>query len=157
MIKLAGERQRGAALIVILGWCGLLLPVVTWLWVQAHSDQLVAQNVRRELDAFYAAEAGLSYALAAIAHCADPACALAGPDGQLGTPHDGGVAADPNSWISFGPHASFHIRFAPLDAAAIRVRATGRGWGSATAAVDGVVRWGPDGKAQVFTADALDS
>ncbi|MCX8071320.1 MAG: hypothetical protein N3C12_02545 [Candidatus Binatia bacterium] len=143
---------------MVLGWVGLLLPLVSWLYLQAYTDQVLAQNLRRELDAFYVAEAGLHYALAAIQSCASAACATRGPDGISGTADDGSLLRSPHEWMPFGTEGrAFLVRLATVDATTVRIRSNGRGWGGGSAEVEALVRWQGDGSVHVYWNQALDS
>ncbi len=149
--------EKGAALILVLGWSSLLLPLVGWLYLQAHTDQILAQNLRKELDAFYTAEAGLNFALAATSACDSPACALRGPDGVLGTADDGLVLPGPSDWAPFGDQGrGFRVRVTEADSATVRIRSSGTGWGGGTSEVEALVRWQPDGTKQVFWNQLLE-
>lgn len=134
--------QRGTALVVVLGWSTLLLPLVAWIWLQARMDQILAQNFRRDLDSYYVAEAGLHFALATFQHCSAPDCALAGPDGRAGTADDGGVTSQPGAWIPYGDSsAAFQVQLSPMSATQLRLRARSRGWGASSAELEAIVTW----------------
>lgn len=153
----AFPQEKGGALIVVLGWSSFLLPLVTWLYFQARSDQLVTQNLRKELDAFYTAEAGLNFALATIADCDSVACAMRGPDCVSGTADDGLVAPGSSDWMPYGDEGRrFRVYLTQVDDTTLRIRSIGSGWGAGTSEVEALVRWQPDGTQHVFWNQVLE-
>lgn len=81
--------QRGAALLAALILIMILLPLGAYVILQCRTDLLLERNFRAELEAFYAAEAGLEHALAEIEPGQSFDDVLAGPDGIPGTADDG--------------------------------------------------------------------
>ncbi|GIW45982.1 MAG: hypothetical protein KatS3mg077_3264 [Candidatus Binatia bacterium] len=157
MNRLTIGNQRGVALILVLGWASLLLPLLSWLYLQALADQFLVQNLRREVDAFHVAEAGLNFALAAISRCHSSSCALAGPDGVLGTTDDGQLVGDPSGWRAFGESGgAFRVSSSAADETTVRIRSFGRGWGGGVAEVEALVHWEADGTVRIFWNQILD-
>jgi hypothetical protein len=81
--------NRGTALMATLIIIMILLPLGAYVVLQCRTDLMIERNFGAEIEAFYAAEAGLEHALAEI----DPGQAfddvLAGPDRIAGTADDG--------------------------------------------------------------------
>lgn len=149
--------QQGVALVLVLGWVSVLLPLLSWLYMQAVLDQFLAQNLRREVHAFHVAEAGLNFALAAIRHCRSPSCAVAGPDGILGTTDDGRLIEDPTGWRGFGESGgAFRLSLSAQSDVTVRIHSVGRGWGGGVAEVEALVGWHDDGQMKVFWNQILD-
>lgn len=81
--------ERGAALIATLILMMILLPLGAYVVLQCRTDWLLERNFRAELEAFYAAEAGLEHAVAEIEPGQSFDDVLAGPDRIAGTSDDG--------------------------------------------------------------------
>lgn len=135
--------ERGSAIISVLGWLLLLLPLAVWVSTAALVDVLQAQNARRAASAFYVAEAGLDRALAWVASQPSAEHAYRGPDGRAGSEDDGGVFGLPGQFVPFGEEAAtgYQVWLVFLDSAAVRVRSRGRGWGGGNRTVEAIVRW----------------
>lgn len=148
--------ERGSALLIVLGWSTLLLPVIGWISLQARMDQILAQNFRRDLESYYVAEAGLNFALAALQRCSSAACVLAGPDGRVGTADDGGIASQPESWIPYGDgYSAFQVRLLPMNSTQVRLRARSRAWGASSAELEAILTWS-ENNLRVVTREILD-
>jgi hypothetical protein len=83
---------RGTALVAALGIAALLLPLGAFVVLRARTHMLIQHNLRRDLEAFSAAEAGLEEAVARIRPGTSFDDVLFGPDGIGGTADDGTVS-----------------------------------------------------------------
>lgn len=136
-------KESGSAVVYVLGWLLLLLPLATWVTTGALVDLLQAQNARRAASAFYIAEAGLDRALAWVASQPSAEQACLGPDARPGSEDDGGVFGLPGQFVPFGegPTTGYQVWVVGLAANAVRVRSHGHGWAGGSRTLEAVVRW----------------
>jgi hypothetical protein len=81
--------QSGTALVAALGIALLLVPLATFAVLCSRAHVRMQHHLRKDIEAFYAAETGLTAAIAQIAPAATLAGLLLGPDGLAGTADDG--------------------------------------------------------------------
>ncbi|MFQ5667198.1 MAG: hypothetical protein ACE5I7_12295 [Candidatus Binatia bacterium] len=136
----ACRNQRGAALVAVLSIAMILLPLGAFVVFQCHTDFAIQRNLRREIETFYVAEAGLNHAIAEIPSGGSFDEILVGPDHVAGTPDDG--------WFPFmeAPPANFpvppfryEVHVQEGGSGAIRIISRGLGAAGATKVVAALV------------------
>jgi hypothetical protein len=139
-----GAATHGSALIAVLGLMTLLLPLGTFVALQARMDLLMQRNLRAEIEAFYVAEAGIEHAVAEIMPGTSFDAVLAGPDRVEGTADDGVFP------FSEGPPAPFPAAPLRYDVHVARrqdgwldVTSSGSGRNGAMKAIAAIVKRAP--------------
>jgi hypothetical protein len=144
--------NRGTALIAALIIIMILLPLGAYVALQSRTDLLIERNFRAEVEAFYAAEAGLEHAIAEIDPGQSFDAVLAGPDRILGTADDGAFPfrhGPPSDFTS--PQLSYDVRATPVPGNMLSLVSRGTGWYGATKVVAALVARSPI----VFTPGGL--
>jgi hypothetical protein len=144
--------NRGTALIAALIIIMILLPLGAYVALQCRSDLLIERNFRAEVEAFYAAEAGLEHAIAEIDPGLSFDAVLAGPDGIPGTADDGAFPFRHGPPGDFAPpQLSYEVRSTPVTGNMLSLVSRGTGRYGATKVVAALVARSPI----VFTPAAL--
>jgi hypothetical protein len=144
--------NRGTALIAALSIIMILLPLGAYVVLQCRTDLLIERNFRAEVEAFYAAEAGLEHAIAEIDPGQSFDAVLAGPDRIAGTADDGAFPfrhGPPSDFAS--PQLSYDVRATPVAGNMLSLVSRGTGRYGATKVVTALVARSPI----VFTPAAL--
>jgi len=110
------RRERGVALLSVLGLISLTLPLGAQLQLENQLEGWIAANARHHAQVLYTAEAGVAAALAVLRMIADPTAVEFGPDGVSGT-EDDGLFPFPAGHTSEFPEPGFSY--------AVRIRRTG--------------------------------
>jgi hypothetical protein len=144
--------DRGTALMATLVIIMIVLPLGAYVALQCRIDLMIERNFRAEVEAFYAAEAGLEHAVAEI----DPGQSfddiLTGPDHIAGTADDGSFPFREGSPGAFpSPPLGYQVRVAPASDNMLSIVSRGTGRGNATKVVVALVARSPF----VFTPAAL--
>lgn len=147
--------SRGSALLGVLLVLGALLPLGAFVVLQSSLQARIGRNLRQRAAAFYAAEAGLVYAVASAEHAADAGTWLAGTDRQTGTADDG-VIEIPISALDLGREQErVEIRAVRDGESAVRLLSTGYAGGSAAGLVGRLSLQAPTSPAAVVLEGAL--
>ena len=136
--------NRGTALIAALIIIMILFPLGAYVALQCRTDLLIERNFRAEVEAFYAAEAGLEHAIAEIDPGQSFDAVLAGPDRIPGTADDGAFPfrhGPPSDFAS--PQLSYDVRATPVHSNMLSLVSRGTGRYGATKVVAALVARSP--------------
>jgi hypothetical protein len=144
--------NRGTALIAALIIVIILLPLGAYVALQCRTDLVIERNFGAEVEAFYAAEAGLEHAIAEIDPGQSFDAVLAGPDGIPDTADDGAFPFRHAPVSNFAsPQLSYDVRVTPVTGNMLYLVGRGTGRYGATKVVAALVARSPT----VFTPAAL--
>jgi len=101
---------------------------------------LIQQNARRDVEAFYAAEAGLVEALTQLPPSASLATALRGPDGVAGTVDDGTLQVRSSSGIPLPSGLQLQLKVETASSGLLRLVSSAMSARGSAKVLEGLIR-----------------
>ncbi|MBI3388585.1 MAG: hypothetical protein HY027_12675 [Deltaproteobacteria bacterium] len=132
--------ERGSALIATLGTTAAILPLAAMIALVARASFYMHHNTRTQSEVFYAAEAGLEYAVSELTPAMTFDQLLNGPDGHDGTTDDGEFPFRAGA-PAFFPRAPlrYQVRVERVNSTLLRLTSGADGVRNAHATIEGLI------------------